>query len=1149
MATIDILIPYYNGSLPLLTKLLDSINDQIKINFANISVSILNDNDDETSLSQLLGSRTFRFPIIFDKHAHSGISQTRNALLNKSKADYVVFCDQDDHFIENTALSKYFYIIDNAKLDKSPDLIVAPIVHRTVDGCNILNKDADHLNATLLHGCLFKRDFLVENNISFLKCLDGMEDYYVKAMSLQLSSKTICIEGDPLYCWANDGEHSLSARSGKNWVVDNFNKLVRGASIITRDLLSLNKHESAAIVATSFLISCYKFVNFDQSFKENLERLNKIKLSIYLFIKEFKELINNLNLDKLNKLYDPDICYLPEGCGADTLSKWCKELETSLLENSCFSNKNGFSIIIPTYNRKNTLVEAIDSVLKQGYENFEIIIADNMSTDGTNSLVNSRYHELLKNGVLKYIKVKKHSAAYARNRALKYTTKDWIVYLDDDNKQLLNFLETFNYYINCNPDYRCFFARFINKHSRNLYLAESNFYYNKLVKANYIDAGCFVHHRSLCEKYGKFNETLESLEDWELILRYTKQELTLGLDVIVLEYNDGDHDRITTRISQIEPEHFIHKTHGESYIPKVTSLIISYNQEDYIEQALESAVMQRGAFIHEILISDDQSTDKTKDIIRTYADKYPYLIKIVSPQEHLGLTNNYWHALDQIDSDYIAILEGDDYWLPGKLQRSVEKLEEDHDIGLLFSKLRIFNEWSNAFDTQTNYCEPKKYYSEKDLIDCGGYNFVLNLSTCVFRTSIFKSIPEDLKRNFMFSEIPLQFHIFNIGKKISMINEVLSIYRVHKAGVWSGANVEHQMLIDYNTKRAAFEVASINSRKILYDSMKVRQSRMLSKGLLTEDDVKILDEEFEQVLKQISVKGIILAGGSGSRLYPSTQAMPKALLQVYDKPLIYYPLNTLMQAGINDILIITAAGCCDNFRKLLGDGSNFGIKLTYAEQAAPRGIAEAFKIGKNFIGDYPVALILGDNIFYSDTIATQLTSAKKRVLENNEASIFAFKVPDPERFGVIEIDDTGKAISIEEKPSVPKSDYCVTGLYFYPADVVNKVNQLKPSARNELEITDLNNIYLKENKLNVERLGIYDHWFDTGTPDSLLEASNFIHQTQTTEKIIIGCPEATAYKNKWIAGSHVTANMLHTAYGRYVASISLLTYDRQENEF
>lgn len=288
------------------------------------------------------------------------------------------------------------------------------------------------------------------------------------------------------------------------------------------------------------------------------------------------------------------------------------------------------------------------------------------------------------------------------------------------------------------------------------------------------------------------------------------------------------------------------------------------------------------------------------------------------------------------------------------------------------------------------------------------------------------------------------------------------------------------------------------------------------------------------------MKGIILAGGSGTRLYPLTMVTSKQLLPIYDKPMIYYPMSVLMNAGIRDILIISTPQDTPRFEELLGDGHQFGVRLTYAVQPSPDGLAQAFLIGADFIGSDCVAMILGDNIFAGQGLTQRLKAAVCTAETGNGATVFGYYVDDPERFGIVEFDREGKAVSIEEKPAHPKSNYCVTGLYFYDNNVVDYARNLKPSARGELEITDLNRIYLEKGNLNVELLGQGFTWLDTGTHESLVEATNFVKTIEGHQHRKIACLEEIAYVNGWISKEEVLKVyeiLKKNQYGQYLKDI------------
>lgn len=310
-----------------------------------------------------------------------------------------------------------------------------------------------------------------------------------------------------------------------------------------------------------------------------------------------------------------------------------------------------------------------------------------------------------------------------------------------------------------------------------------------------------------------------------------------------------------------------------------------------------------------------------------------------------------------------------------------------------------------------------------------------------------------------------------------------------------------------------------------------------------------LDSFVEPANKHHNVKGIILAGGTGSRLFPITEGISKQLVPVYDKPMIFYPLSVLMQAGIRDILIITTLEDQKNFKKLLKDGKDFGIDITYVVQPSPDGLAQAFILGEEFIGDNPCAMILGDNIYYGNGLEKELSKAIDNA-NDGYATIFGYKVKDPERFGIMEIDEYNNVLSVEEKPQSPKSDYAITGLYFYPKGVASVAKTIKPSARGELEITSLNDYYLQEGKLKSSILGDGYTWFDTGTFGSLLDASNMIRTLEKNKDIVVCCPEIISYNQGWISTSELSKRailMNKNSYGKYLMKVAEKEIKNEQN--
>lgn len=357
----------------------------------------------------------------------------------------------------------------------------------------------------------------------------------------------------------------------------------------------------------------------------------------------------------------------------------------------------------------------------------------------------------------------------------------------------------------------------------------------------------------------------------------------------------------------------------------------------------------------------------------------------------------------------------------------------------------------------------------------------------------------------------------NVGKLIKLIRESKNL-------------TQDQVAEELGVGRNAIVRIEQGTRKISADEL-IKLEKLFNIELHSLIDSGKLDH---------NVKGIILAGGTGTRLYPITAGTSKQLVPVYDKPMIYYPLSVLMQAGIKDILIITTPEDQASFMRLLKDGKQFGINLNYIVQPSPDGLAQAFILGEKFIGDNPCAMILGDNIYYGNGLEKELQKSIENA-ENGHATIFGYKVKDPERFGIMEIDEFNNVLSVEEKPKFPKSDYAITGLYFYPKGVSEIAKTIKPSARGELEITSLNDCYLKDGKLKSSILGDGYTWFDTGTFSSLLDASNMIRTLEKNKDIVVCCPEAIAYNNGWITDEQLMSAgnlMKKNSYGEYLLQLA-----------
>lgn len=453
-----------------------------------------------------------------------------------------------------------------------------------------------------------------------------------------------------------------------------------------------------------------------------------------------------------------------------------------------------FSIIMPTYNRKCFIANAIDSVLNQNYNNYELIIVDDASYDGTEELILHNYGTYIDSEKIKFLKLDKNmGASTARNHGLLHASYDWIAYVDSDNKISKDFLRIFSDYIRLYPEKKTFYCQF--EYEKEKIIIGKSFNYEQLMKANFIDIGTFVHHVDIFKELGGFDENLNRLVDWDLILRYTKLYTPIYIQLPLMSYNsDERQDRISISNNyHLSHEYVISKNRN---YPKITTIIVSHNQEEYIHQSIESALMQKGKFQHQILISDDGSTDHTHRIIEKYSKKYPMVIKDISLQTNLGISGNYKHALRFSRGDYIAVLEGDDYWTsPNKLQTQLDFLISNNDCSMVFSKVDILDTTMMIIKNVAHQSDLPHKINCETFLKSKEISLIVNFSTCMFRSEIIKNVPQYFF-NYRFSELTLAFYFLRFGL-IGYLNKPSSVYRKHDNGVFSGADIDSQLYSKY----------------------------------------------------------------------------------------------------------------------------------------------------------------------------------------------------------------------------------------------------------------------------------------------------------------------------------------------------------------
>ena len=505
--------------------------------------------------------------------------------------------------------------------------------------------------------------------------------------------------------------------------------------------------------------------------------------------------------------------FLKEGCCFDGMGKVFdyllkrnKQL-AKLIAKDVHFDKTGefFSIIMPTYNRKELISKAINSVLNQSYQNFELIIVDDGSIDNTGDFIKENYKKEINLGKIKYFYKKNEGVCKARNYGLSKAKNSWIAYVDSDNVIFGNFLEIFNKYIQKHKNL-VYYSKFKNINSNKCPVKAFDF--NKLKRGNYIDLGVFVHHKSIYEKLGGFDENMTRLVDYDLIFRYTSKYKPYFIDKVLMLYNDiDDRPRISNNCNLVDNFNYFKKKHLIKELPIVTTIITSYNHKIWIRQAIDSAIYQQGDFIHEIIISDDMSTDGTREIIEEYSKKYPNLIKNISPSKNLGISKNMEHCFKEAKGKYVAILEGDDYWTDNhKLDKQMKFLQKNKDCSMVFSKIQVLRNGRFCYTKIQNSLSKTKLkgWDFFNLKEGTFLSLIGNFSCCMFLSKYLKHLPNILFQ-YRFSEIPLSLYLEKKGY-IGFMKNSLSVYRQHDGSVWTGASKFSQIEQGLKVREIAYQV-------------------------------------------------------------------------------------------------------------------------------------------------------------------------------------------------------------------------------------------------------------------------------------------------------------------------------------------------------
>ena len=744
---VSVIVASYNYE-KFLPETLDSVLAQT---YRNFEVIIVDDGSADSSVAiaeEYVKNHANVFLYRHEGGVNRGLPATVKLGLSKANGEFVAFCESDDMWMPDHLAEKI--VLLNSFAAESPAIIVNDVSPFGDEGrCRVAVQVAAERMSAMSE---------VRNHIS---ALDFRQKNWICTFSCCMVRRRALLECD---------FDSCPRPANLDWWLWRQVCCVHPIYVVPEKLTKWRMHES--FMANESMESILLHRQF-------LDRMDRMLLKRYP--SEAKDLMGIVEERDRYSIVDGR---LQDNRGASAVQP-------------------SFSVILPTYNRAFCVRQAIDSLLRQTYQNFELIVVDDGSSDDTENVIRAHYGKELKSGKIKYLFVENGGVCKARNHGLRQVSNDWVAYLDSDNELCTYFLETFVREIVCHPDARNFYARLVCRNSGKK--VGRPFDFESLLKSNFIDLGVYVHHRSLIDEVGMFDENMTRFVDWEFIVRQSKTCVPRFIDDILLLYDDSDEfERITTSVSRKHNLDYFRRKHCN--VPTVTTVITTYNHEKYIKRALESAVMQKGEFIHEILVSDDGSTDQTRDVIRKVMDMYPGYITDVSGGENLGISGNMRKCFGLAKGDYVAVLEGDDYWISEwKLNRQVRFMRNHPECSMCFSRIKLLNPDGKFALLPRQAGLPAKVTGE-DFIRDPNQNLIANFSCCMFKGDIVRGFP-DILYSVRFNEIACAFYIEQRGP-IGFLPDIMSAYRIHDHGVWSACDRVKQLEDSIKIRKVALAVAA-----------------------------------------------------------------------------------------------------------------------------------------------------------------------------------------------------------------------------------------------------------------------------------------------------------------------------------------------------